>query len=93
MTTGSCSGRSNLCEASLALIAQALEGVPSIHTIEEARQRLASCPNCAHTLEVQIRFKMAMGQACRTQAPESLQIRISSTLRRIDLGELDIGDL
>lgn len=93
MTSGSCSGRGHLCEASLALIAEALEGVPSPETVEAARRRLAECGPCAHVLEVQIRFKLAMGQACRAQAPVSLQLRITSTLRRVELGDVDVTDL
>lgn len=81
------------CADTPALILRALEGVPDASVIEAVRSSLAPCPPCVDAFEVEIRFKIAMAQHTMQKAPRSLQLRISETLQRVDLGEIDVTDL
>ncbi len=81
------------CEDTPAFILRALEGIPNPSTIEAVRRVLAVCPPCVGALDVEIRFKLAMCQRATDKAPPSLQLRISETLRRVDLGDIDVTDL
>jgi hypothetical protein len=74
------------------VISEALDGIPSVMRVEALRAELAGCTSCVQALEFEIRFKMAMSQRCHDDAPAALRIRISETLRRIDL-DVDIADL
>lgn len=51
------------------------------------------CVQCTNAFEIEIRFKLAMAQKETVKAPPALQLKISETLQRIDLGEIGIGDL
>jgi hypothetical protein len=75
------------------VIARALDGIPTMAVISALQAELGDCPSCLHALDFEIRFKLAMGQRCREDAPASLQIRISEVLQRVDLGDLDVTDL
>ena len=87
-----CLGVPNQCDFSRQLIARALDGQPTLESISQVRLELANCLPCAQILDVEVRFKLAMGQACRESAPASLQIRITETLQRVVLDDLDIQD-
>ena len=87
-----CLGVPNQCDYSRDLIARALDGQPTVEDISRVRVDLASCLPCVQILDVEVRFKLAMGQACRESAPASLQIRITETLQRVVLDDLDIQD-
>lgn len=93
MNHGSCPGVPYRCGHAQQVITQALDGVPSLMRIDALRSELAGCTECVQALEFEIRFKVAMSQRCHDEAPASLQIRISETLRRIDLGDIDVSDL
>ena len=88
-----CLGVPNQCDYSRELITRALDGQPTMELISRLRTELASCLPCLQALDVEIRFKLAMGQACRESAPNSLQIRITETLQRVVLDDLDVQDL
>ena len=87
-----CLGVPNQCDLSRQLIAQALDGQPSVEDVSRVRIELANCLPCVQVLDVEVRFKLAMGQACRESAPAALQIRITETLQRVVLDDLDIQD-
>ncbi len=89
----SCPGIPERCEHSQALISKILEGIPDADEIESARQELAHCAPCVQEIDFQVRFKLAMCQNATDQAPESLQLRISQALGRVDLSEVDVTDL
>lgn len=87
-----CLGVPNQCDLSRQLIAQALDGQPSVEDVARVRMELASCLPCVQILDVEVQFKLAMSQACRESAPAALQIRITETLQRVVLDDLDIQD-
>ncbi|WP_419849495.1 hypothetical protein [Candidatus Poriferisocius sp.] len=87
-----CLGIPNQCDFSRQLIARALDGQPTVEDIGRVRVELAKCLPCVQVLDVEVRFKLAMSQACRESAPASLQIRITETLQRVVLDDLDVQD-
>ena len=87
-----CLGVPNQCDYSRELIARALDGQPTMESISRVQAELGDCLPCLQVLDVEIRFKLAMGQACREAAPASLQIRITETLQRVVLDDLGIQD-
>ena len=87
-----CLGVPNRCDHLRSLLALALDGQPTTESITRARAGLANCPPCTQILEVEVQFKLAMSQACRESAPASLQIRITETLQRVVLDDLEIQD-
>ena len=87
-----CLGVPNQCDLSRQLIAQALDGQPTVEDVSRVRIELANCLPCIQILDVEVRFKLAMSQACRESAPASLHVRISETLQRVVLDDLDIQD-
>ncbi len=87
-----CLGVPNQCDYSRDLIARALDGQPTLENLSQLRVELGDCLSCVQVLDVEVRFKLAMSQACRESAPASLQIRITETLQRVVLDDLDIQD-
>ncbi len=87
-----CLGAPGQCEYSRELITRALDGQPTLEHIGRVRMELAECPPCVQALDTEVRFKMAMSQACRESAPPSLQIRITESLQRVVLDDLDLSD-
>ena len=87
-----CLGIPNQCDYSRQLITRALDGQPTLDDITRVRMELGHCLACVQVLDVEIRFKLAMSQACRESAPDHLQIRITETLQRVVLDDLDIQD-
>ncbi len=87
-----CLGVPNHCDYFHELITRALNGHPDRDRIDQLRTELANCPSCLQVLDTEIRFKMTMSQACRESAPVSLQIRITESLRRVVLDDLDVQD-
>jgi len=81
------------CEESPQLILQALDGIPNPQVIQSVREYFGTCTQCKTALEVEIRFKLAMAQQATVKAPPSLQLKISESLQRIDLGDISITDL
>ena len=87
-----CLGIPNRCDLSRRLIARALDGQPTVEDVSRVRVELANCLPCVQILDTEVRFKLAMSQACRESAPASLQIRITETLHRVVLDDLEIQD-
>ena len=87
------SAEKHRCEESPALIMQALEGVPNPQLIQAVRNHFGACIQCLNALDLEIRFKLAMAQRATDKAPPSLQLRISESLERNDLGDITISDL
>ena len=87
-----CLGIPNQCDYSRELITRALDGQPTLESISRVRVELANCFACVQVLDVEVRFKLAMSQACRESAPADLQVRITETLQRVVLDDLDIQD-
>ena len=87
-----CLGVPNQCDLSRQLIARALDGQPTVEDISRVRIELANCLPCVQILDVEVQFKLAMSHACRESAPASLQIRITETIQRVVLDDLDIQD-
>ena len=90
---GGCPGVPDLCEHSQSLMSQILEGRPDPARVDAARHELGHCLPCVARIDLQMRYKAAMLEHSIETAPPSLQLRISDTLRRVDLGEIDVGDL
>ena len=90
---GPCPGVPHQCGHAKSVISRALDGIPSMMRLAALRAELGECRACVDALDFEIRFKAVMGQQCREDAPEPLQIRISETLRRVDLSEIDVTDL
>ena len=90
---GGCPGVPELCEHSQSLMSQILEGMPDPIRVAAARQELGHCLPCVSRIDLQMRYKAAMLEQSIETAPPSLQLRISDTLRRVDLGEIDVNDL
>jgi hypothetical protein len=90
---GGCPGVPELCEHSQSLLSQVLEGMPDPARVDAARHELGHCLPCVSRIDLQMRYKAAMLEQSIETAPLSLQLRISDTLRRIDLGEIDVNDL
>ena len=87
-----CLGVPNQCELSRQLIARALDGQPTVEDVSRVRFELANCLPCVRILDVEVQFKLAMSQACRESAPAALQVRITESLQRVVLDDLDIQD-
>ncbi len=87
-----CLGVPNQCDYSRDLINRALDGLPTLESIDRVRMELSRCVSCLQTLDVEVRFKLTMSQACRESAPASLQIRITEELQRVVLDDLSIQD-
>ena len=64
-----CLGVPNQCDYSRELIARALDGQPTLDGISRMRVELGDCLPCVQVLDVEVRFKLAMSQACRESAP------------------------
>ena len=87
-----CLGVPNQCTYSRELITRALDGQPTLENISRVRIELGDCLPCVQILGVEVRFKLAMSQACKEPAPSSLQVRITETLQRVVLDDLDVQD-
>jgi hypothetical protein len=81
------------CDDTAVLVLRALEGLPDPDTIEAVRHQLGDCWPCVQKLDLEVRFKVVMAQRATDKAPISLQLRITETLKRVDLGEIDVTDL
>ena len=81
------------CEDSEKLIMRVLDGIPNPSVIQSVRNHFGMCVQCTNAFEIEIRFKLAMAQKDTVKAPPSLQLKISETLQRVDLGDITISDL
>ena len=88
-----CSGSPSECGHVQRLLLEAADGFCPQAVLDSIRSQLGHCPPCLHALEVDLSTQKLVALHCREQAPESLQIRISETLQRIELDSLDFSDL
>lgn len=88
-----CSGAPGACPHAAQRIMQATEGIPEPARIAALRTELESCAPCVAAFDMQMNVQQIVALHCREQAPESLRIRISETLQRIDLSQIDVTDL
>ncbi|MCE2531129.1 MAG: hypothetical protein J4F44_01395 [Acidimicrobiia bacterium] len=88
-----CSGVPGACPLAAQRILQATEGIPDPTRIAALRRDLVNCAPCIATFDTQLNVQSLVALHCREQAPESLRIRISETLQRIDLSKIDVTDL
>ena len=88
-----CSGAPGACPHAAQRIMQATEGIPDPARIAALRRGLEDCAPCVATFDMQLNVQSLVALHCREQAPESLRIRISETLQRIDLSQIDVTDL
>ncbi|MXZ29837.1 MAG: hypothetical protein F4236_02805 [Acidimicrobiia bacterium] len=88
-----CSGIPGACPHAAQRIMGAAEGVPDPARIGALRRELEHCAPCVANFDVQLNVQSLVALHCREQAPESLRIRISETLERIDLSQIDVTDL
>ncbi len=72
---------------------EATDGFGSPGRAEALKSELANCDPCLAALELELGFQQMVALHCRVQAPENLRIRISETLKRVELDSLDITDL
>ena len=88
-----CSGAPGACPHAAQRIMQAAEGIPDPTRIAALRRELENCAPCVAAFDTQLNVQSLVALHCREQAPESLRIRISETLQRIDLSNIDVTDL
>lgn len=88
-----CPGRPDDCRHASSVLLAAAEGIPHPGRTAELRSRLSGCVPCLEAFDLQMNVQSLVALHCREQAPESLRIRISETLQRVDLGQLDVSDL
>ena len=88
-----CPGIPSDCAHASRLLLAAGEGIPSPARTASLRGQLAGCAPCLEAFDMQVNVQNLVALHCREQAPESLRIRISETLQRIDLGSIDVTDL
>ncbi len=88
-----CPGIPSDCGHASRLLMAVGEGVPSPTRTAALRQELTGCAPCLEAFDLQVNVQNLVALHCREQAPESLRIRISETLQRIDLGNIDVTDL
>ena len=88
-----CQGNPGECGHASRLLLAAGEGIPSAGRTAALRRELAGCAPCLEAFDLQVNVQSLVALHCREQAPESLRIRISETLQRIDLGSIDVTDL
>lgn len=88
-----CSGAPGACPHAAQRIMQAAEGIPDPSRIAALRADLENCAPCVSSFDMQLDVQKLVALHCREQAPESLRIRISETLQRIDLSNIDVTDL
>ena len=88
-----CSGTPGACPYAAQRIMQAAEGIPDPVHNAALRRQLENCAPCVATFDMQLNVQSLVALHCREQAPESLRIRISETLDRIDLSNIDVTDL
>ena len=88
-----CPGNPNDCRHASMLLLAAAEGIPDPARTAALRSRLAGCEPCVEAFDLQMNVQSLLALHCREQAPETLRIRISETLRRIDLSGIDVTDL
>jgi hypothetical protein len=81
------------CEDSAQLILRVLDGIPNPSVIQSVRNHFGLCVQCSNVFEMEIRFKLAMAQKDTVKAPPALQLKITETLQRVDLGDISITDL
>lgn len=88
-----CPGNPSDCRHGSLLLLAACEGIPDATRTAALRRELADCPPCLSAFDLQMNVQSLVALHCREQAPESLRIRISETLQRIDLSRIDVTDL
>ena len=88
-----CPGVPSECRHASLRLLQAGEGIPDPARIAALRRELQNCGPCTAAFDLQMNVQQIVALHCREQAPESLRIRISETLQRIDLSGLDVTDL
>ena len=88
-----CPGNPNDCRHAALLLLAAAEGLPDPARTAALRGELSGCAPCLEAFDLQLNVQSLVALHCREQAPESLRIRISETLQRIDLSEIDVTDL
>ncbi len=88
-----CPGVPSECRHASLRLLQATEGIPDPARISALRRDLENCGPCIAAFDLQMNVQSLLALHCREQAPESLRIRISETLQRIDLSALDVTDL
>ena len=88
-----CPGNPSDCRHASLLLLAACEGIPHPARTAALRRELAGCPPCLNAFDLQMNVQSLVALHCREQAPESLRIRISETLQRIDLSRIDVTDL
>lgn len=88
-----CSGIPGACPHAAQRIMHAAEGIPDPARIAALRTELENCAPCVASFDLQLNVQELVALHCREQAPESLRIRISEGLGRIDLSNIDVTDL
>lgn len=88
-----CPGNPNDCRHASAVLLAAAEGIPDAGRTAALRAELTGCEPCLAAFDLQLNVQSLVALHCREQAPESLRIRISETLQRVDLSQIDVTDL
>ena len=93
MNSDSCNSDPRSCGLAIQAVNSALDGfVPAVQ-LAQLRGGINDCLPCVQAFDMQIQFRVAMAQGCHEAAPESLKIRISEAMQRIDLSQIDVTDL
>lgn len=88
-----CPGIPEDCAHARRVITAALDGVVAAPRLASLRAELGRCAPCLGTFDLELRFRAVMSQQCRESAPDSLRLRITHAIERIDLRNIDVSDL
>lgn len=81
------------CDAAVLRLTEARDPAVSFGRLNQIRAELRHCAPCLQAFEVEVKFRATVATRCVDYAPEGLQVRITETLSRIDLSQVNVTDL
>lgn len=90
------SGPARPCAQAETLINEARDPQVTFVRLSQLRVELQSmnCPGCIGALDTEVKFRSMLATSCHSDMPSpDLAIRITETLKSIDLSTLDVGDI
>ena len=93
---GGSGGPTSPCEQAQLLITEALEPQVTFVRLSQIRVELQSmnCAACVGALDTEVKFRSMLATSCTSDAPPAgLAMRITETLAKVDLSQLDVNDI
>lgn len=90
------SGPSRPCAQAEALITEARDPQVTFVRLSHIRVELQSmnCPGCVGALDTEVKFRSLLATTCHSDMPSpDLAVRITETLKSIDLSAVDVNDI